>query len=126
MSGSCEWVFTWGAGADVDHLALGAEVFVVHFERDGLDEHGVLRPGLQGGEQHPGVRVFVRAQLHVHHVPAVRAAAVLTFELRDVLEGSAENTGLYVLIIWSKIAIWTSVVFKSQEARYGFNFLMLL
>lgn len=62
-------------------------MLVLQHERDGLDEHGVLSPGLQAGQQHPGVDVFVGPQLHVHHVPAVGAAAVLTLVLCDVLEG---------------------------------------
>lgn len=62
-------------------------MFVLEHERDRLDENGVLRPRLQAGQQDPGVHVFVRCQLHIHHVPAVGATAVLALELCDVLEG---------------------------------------
>lgn len=66
-------------------------MFVIHHECDGLDEHGVLRPGLQVGQQNSGVRVLVQPQLHIHHVPAVGAAAVLPLKLCDVLEWPAER-----------------------------------
>ena len=84
---------TCGAGVDVHHLALGpGRVLVLHHQGDGLHEHGVLGPGLQVGQQHARVRVAVLVELHVHHVPAVGAAALLALERADVLEGSAGDT----------------------------------
>ena len=77
---------TGGVGAHVDDLALGAVNLVLVGSRQlGLDHDGVLRPGLQAGQQNSGVGVLVGPQLHVHHVPAVGAAAVLPLELCNVL-----------------------------------------
>ena len=79
---------------DVHHLALGPRrVLVLHHEGDGLHEHGVLGPGLQVGQQHARVHVAVLVELHVHHVPAVGATALLALKRTDVLEGSVGTRG---------------------------------
>lgn len=79
-------IFTWRAGADVDHLALGTRhMFVFHHECDRLHKYGVLCPGLQVGKQDSGIWVLVWPQLHIHHIPAVGATAILPLELCDVL-----------------------------------------
>lgn len=78
--------FTWRAGADVDHLALGILVFVFYHECDGLHKHSILSPRLQAGEQDSRVGVFVWTQLHIHHGPAVWTTSVLTLKLCDVLK----------------------------------------
>lgn len=84
---------TCWAGVDVHHLALGTpqHVSVLHGKCDGLDKYGILRPGLQIGQKDPGVRVLVLTQLHIHHAPAVGAAAILPVKLCDVLERPGET-----------------------------------
>ena len=61
-------------------------MLVLHHQRDGLDKDGVLGPRLEGRQEDPGVRILIRGQVHVHHVPAVGATAVLAVKLGDVLE----------------------------------------
>lgn len=88
-----EMMFTWGAGADVDHLALGTRhLFVLHYECDRFHKYGVLCPGLQAGQQDSGIWIFVWSQLHVHHVPAVWATAILSLKLCDVLVWPGRGT----------------------------------
>lgn len=79
-------ILTWRARADIDHLALGARhMFVLYHECDRLHEYSVLCPGLQAGQQDSGVWVFVWSKLHIHHVPAVGATAILPLKLCYVL-----------------------------------------
>lgn len=66
-------------------------MFALHLQRDGLHEDGVLGPGLQLLQAHVRVAVPVLGQIHVHHVPAVGAAAVLPVKLGDVLERAGED-----------------------------------
>lgn len=60
------------------------EPFLRGGQGDGLDEDGVLGPGLEAGQQDAGVLVLFLGQIHVHHIPAVGAAAVLPLVLLDV------------------------------------------
>lgn len=76
-------------------------MFVLEHERNRLDKNGVLRPRLQSGQQDPRVHVFVRCQLHIHHVPAVGAAAVLALELCDVLEGPGRKRSKVLKLVYS-------------------------
>ena len=81
------------ACADVDDVTLcPGDVFAHHLQSDGLHEHGVLGPGLQVLEADVGFAVFILRKIHVHHVPAVRAAAVLSVERGDVLERPGGDT----------------------------------
>lgn len=83
---------TGRTSAHVDDVGLRPlDVFALHLQRDGLHEDGVLGPGLQLLQAHVGVAAAVLGQVHVHHVPAVGAAAVLPVKLGDVLERSGED-----------------------------------
>lgn len=80
------------ARADVDDVTLGPrDVLVPHLQGDDLHEYRVLGPGLEVQESDLGVDVLALGEVHVHHVPTVRPAAVLAVELRDVLEGTGED-----------------------------------
>lgn len=83
---------TGRASSHVDDVALRPlDVFALHLQHDGLHEDGVLGPGLQLLQAHVRVAAPVLGQIHVHHVPAVGAAAVLPVKLGDVLERTGED-----------------------------------
>lgn len=73
-------------------------MFVLYHECDRLHKYSVLRPGLQAGQQDSGVGVFVRSQLHIHHIPAVGAAAILPLKLCYVLVRPGRKTGQTVKV----------------------------
>lgn len=74
-------------------------MFVLQHERDSFDKDGVLRPGLQARQQNSRVRVLVGPQLHIHHIPAVGAAAILSLELSDVLIWPGRKRGQCQILV---------------------------
>ena len=83
---------TWWTCADVDDVTLcPGDKFVLHLQGNGLHENSILSPGFEVLKADFWVNAYVLRKIHVHHVPAVWATAVLAAKLCDVLQRAVEN-----------------------------------
>lgn len=90
-------------------------MFVLHLQGNGLHKNSILRPGLEVLETDFWVVGFVLREIHIHHVPAVGATAILAVKLRDVLERPGEDTK-------QRNSIYSYQNFIVLNARYCQNF----
>lgn len=80
------------ACANVDYITLCPSVFVFPLQGNGLHKNSILGPGLEVLKTDFWVSVFILRKIHIHHVPAVWATAILAVKLCDVLERAGKDT----------------------------------